>query len=66
MKSTPDSIKEGDIPAAYSLANVLFGLMVVALLVMVFWWLGGARYLGHMLSNKSRGRYRKLGKDEEK
>jgi len=67
VKSTPESIKdEVDVPAAYSLANVLFGLMLVALLVTIFWWLGGARCLSHFLGNKSRGRYRKLGKDEEK
>jgi len=65
LNSTPDSI-EGDVPAAYSLASVLFGLMMVALLVTVFWWLGGARCLGHVLGNNGRGRDRKLGKDEEK
>jgi len=65
--ATPESIKdEVDVPAAYSLANVLFGLMLVALLVTIFWWLGGVHCLGHFLGYKSRGRYRKLGKDEEK
>ncbi|TFK73896.1 hypothetical protein BDN72DRAFT_834223 [Pluteus cervinus] len=64
--TTTEEIEATEVPEVYTLANALLALLAIALAGAAFWWLGGSRLVMRLLGNKGKGRYSRVGDDEEK
>jgi len=52
------------VDSSSSIPNFFYGVVVFALVVIAFVWLGGARWLGRLLGGKKHGRYTRVGEED--